>query len=75
MLCEETCETFSLFRLLIRLLINVFFLFRQGLLPAQLMQMSDDIVLNRNFVKCLLNTCQPKAQISRVHTHTVFLIY
>lgn len=47
------------------------FSLRQGLLPAQLMQMSDDIVLNRNFVKCLLNTCQPKAQISRVHTHSI----
>ena len=47
------------------------FSLRQGLLPAQLMQMSDDIVLNRNFVKCLLNTCQPKAQISRVRIHTM----
>ena len=34
MLCEETCETFSLFRLLIRLLINVFFLFKAGSAPC-----------------------------------------
>ena len=57
-----TCETFSLFRLLV-LGLGYCFMFsyslRQGLLPA-LMQLSDDIVLKRNFVKCLLYTCQPK---------------
>ena len=57
-----TCETFSLFRLLV-LGLGYCFMFscylRQGLLSA-LMQLSDDLVLNRNFVKCLLNTCQPR---------------
>ena len=34
MLCEETCgETFSLFRLLVRLLIHVFLLFKAGSAP------------------------------------------
>ena len=56
-----TCETFSLFRLLV-LGLGYCFMFscslRQGQLPA-LMQLSDDIVLKRNFVKCMFTIHLP----------------